>query len=80
MNTTTLKSDIHKLIDQIDNEQLLLEYYYEMKSLIQKDCVSAWDILTDKQKKQIISSWEESDDEVNLFENDEVLRKYKDML
>ncbi|TVQ90863.1 MAG: hypothetical protein EA393_05050 [Bacteroidetes bacterium] len=80
MNTTTLKSDIHKLIDQIDNEQLLLEYYNEMKSLIQKDRVSAWDTLTDKQKKEIILSWEESEDEVNLVENDEVLRKYKEML
>ncbi|MBW6480446.1 MAG: hypothetical protein K0B37_13545 [Bacteroidales bacterium] len=80
MNTTTLKSDIHKLIDQIDNEQLLLEFYNEMKSLIQKNCVSAWDTLTDKQKKEILLSWEESEDEVNLVENDEVLRKYKDML
>jgi len=80
MNTATLKSNIRELIDKLDNEQLLLEYYNEMKSLIQKDCISAWDTLTDKQKKEIILSWEESDDEKNLIENDEVLRKYKDLL
>ncbi len=80
MNTAELKSDIHKLIDQLDNEQLLLEYYNEMKSLIQKDCVSAWDTLTDEQKKEIILSWEESEDEATLIENKEVFRRYKDML
>ncbi|MBN1597882.1 MAG: hypothetical protein JW894_06270 [Bacteroidales bacterium] len=80
MNKTSLRSNIHKLIDQIDNPNLLEEYYKEMKIIIQKSKVSAWDSLNEKQRREVILSYEESEDEGNLLDNDSVMDKYSDWL
>jgi phage shock protein A len=80
MNYTSLKSNLHKLIDQIDNPNLLEEYYQEMKSIIQKSQVNVWDTLTEDQKKEVLLSYEESEDENNLIDTKSVLNKYKDLI
>ena len=80
MNYTSLKSNLHKLIDQIDNPNLLEEYYQEMKSIIQKSQGKVWDTLTEYQKKEVLLSYEESEDENNLIDTKSVLNKYKDLI
>ncbi len=80
MNKTTLKSNLHKFIDQIDNQNLLEEYYQEMKNLIQKSQISIWDSLTEEQKKEVILSYEESKIETYLVDNKTVMNKYKKWL
>ena len=80
MNKKALKTSLHKLIDKIENQNLLEEYYNEMKTLIQKTQVSAWDSLTEEQKKEVLLSYEESENDANLMDNDTVMKKYKDWL
>lgn len=80
MNYTSLKSNLHKLIDQIDNPNLLEEYYQEMKSIIQKSQGKVWDTLSEDQKKEVLLSYEESEDENNLIDTKSVLNKYKDLI
>jgi len=80
MNKKALKTSLHKLIDKIENQNLLEEYYNEMKTLIQKTQVSAWDSLTEEQKKEVLLSYEESENDDNLMDNDTVMRNYKDWL
>lgn len=80
MNKTVLKTSLHKLIDQIENKNLLEEYYNEMRALIQKTKVRAWDSLTEEQKKEVFLSYEESENGDNLLDNDTVMKKYKDLL
>ncbi len=80
MNNTSLKSNLHKLIDLIDDTNLLEEYYHEMKTIIQKSQGSAWDTLTDEQKKELLLSYDESEDESNLIDTKRVMSKYKDWL
>ena len=80
MNYTSLKSNLHKLIDQIDNPNLLEEYYQEMKSIIQKSQENVWETLTEDQKKEVLLSYEESEDENNLTDTKSVLNKYKDLI
>ena len=80
MNKATLKSNLHKLIDQIDNPNLLEEYYQEMKSIIQKSQENVWETLTEDQKKEVLLSYEESEDENNLTDTKSVLNKYKDLI
>jgi len=80
MNKTVLKTSLHKLIDQIESKNLLEEYYYEMKSLIQKNQVNAWDSLTEEQKREVLLSYEESENDNELLDNDSVMKKYKDWL
>lgn len=80
MNKASLKSNLHKLIDQIDNPNLLEEYYQEMKSIIQKSQENVWETLTEDQKKEVLLSYEESEDENNLTDTKSVLNKYKDLI
>lgn len=80
MNKTALKTHLHKLIDQIDNQNLLEEYYQELKLLIQKSQVNVWDSLTNEQKKEVLLSYEESEEDQNLIDNNSVMDKYKDWL
>ncbi len=80
MNNTSLKSNLHKLIDQIDNRNLLEEYYQEMKSIIEKSQGNVWDTLTKDQKKEVLLAYEESEDDNNLIDTKSVLDKYKDLM
>ncbi len=80
MNITLLKSNLHKLIDQIENQSLLEDYYEEMKNIFEKSQDNVWDKLTDDQKKEILLSYEESEIETDLIENDSVMNKYKNWL
>ncbi len=80
MNKTKLRSNLHKLIDQIDNQNLLEEYYKEIKSIIEKSQCNVWDKLTDEQKKDVLLSYEESEEDNHLLDHDTVMNKYKDWL
>jgi len=80
MNKTKLRSNLHKLIDQIDNQNLLEEYYKEIKSIIEKSRGNVWDKLTDEQKKEVLLSYEESEEDDRLLDHDTVMNKYKDCL
>jgi hypothetical protein len=51
-----------------------------MKSIIQKSQVNVWDTLTEDQKKEVLLSYEESEDENNLIDTKSVLNKYKDLI
>ena len=80
MNKTLLKSNLHKLIDRIENQALLEDYYKEMKSILEKSQNGVWDKLTDDQKKDVLLSNEESEVGKDLIANESVMNKYKDWL
>jgi hypothetical protein len=80
MNKTALKSNLHKMIDLIENQNLLEEYYNEMKAILEKSQGNIWDKLTEDQKKEVLLSYEESGDEKNLLLNEDVMKKYKNWL
>ena len=76
MDRIELKSNLHSFIDQIENIDLLREYYMEMKKLISTKKSNIWDSLSDEQKKEVLLSYEESENEENLIDNNEVMKKY----
>ena len=80
MNKTVLKSNLHKLIDQIDNQNLLEEFYKEIKIILERSQGNIWDKLNEDQKKDILLSYEESEIDNNLLDHDTVINKYKDWL
>jgi hypothetical protein len=80
MNKTLLKSNLHKLIDRIENQALLEDYYKEMKSILGKSQDNVWDKLTDDQKKDVLLSYDESEIGKDLIENESVMNKYKHWL
>ena len=80
MNAPELRANLHNFIDQIENIHLLEEYYNEMKKLITSSKSSIWDTLTEEQKREVLLSFEESEDDDNLIDNDEVMERYKKWL
>lgn len=80
MNARQLKLNLHNFIDQIDSIHLLEEYYNEMIKLVKSSKSSIWDTLTDAQKHEVMLSFEESEDEKTLIDNDEVMTRYKKWL
>ncbi|NQU55008.1 MAG: hypothetical protein HQ522_21015 [Bacteroidetes bacterium] len=76
MDKVQLKSGIHAFIDEIDNVELLREYYMELKKLINSGKSGIWDSLSKDQKKEIFKSYEESEIEENLVDENVVMEKY----
>ena len=76
MGTIELKSDLHKILDKIENEQLLRTIYDFLKQGEDAEEGQIWKTLTEEQKKEVYLSYEESQDDKNLIDWDTVKKKY----
>lgn len=77
MGTIELKSNIHKIIDGIQSEQLLQTIYDFLKVRETSKPGQLWDSLSDLQKNEVLLAYDESEDERNLLERKKVFRKAK---
>ncbi len=66
MSTIELKLSLHKILDKIDNEQLLRTIYDFLKQHEHAHEGEIWKILTEEQKKEVYLSYEESEHDSNL--------------
>ena len=76
MRAADLKSEIHQLIDKLNNEFVLEDIYAELRRLLQASSSGTWSTLTEDQKVEVIQALRESDDEPNLLSNEEVLKRH----
>lgn len=76
MSTMELKSDIHQLLDKIDNEQLLKAVYDFLKEQANAPEGVIWKSLTEEQKKEVQLSYEESLLEEPLIAWEELKKKH----
>ncbi|NJL56534.1 hypothetical protein HC928_16210 [bacterium] len=76
MGTIELKSDLHKILDRIENEQLLRTIYDFLKQRENAQQGQIWEILTEDQKKEVYLSYEESQEDKNLIDWETVKKKY----
>ncbi len=76
MGTIELKSDLHKILDKIENEQLLRTIYEFLKQSEDVEEGQIWKTLNEEQKKEVYLSYEESQDDKNLIAWDTVKKKY----
>lgn len=76
MGTLELKSDLHKILDKIENEQLLRTVYDFLKQRETAKEGQIWKSLTNEQKKEVYLSYEESNDDNRLISWDSVKNKY----
>lgn len=74
MGTIELKSNIHKIVDRIQSEQLLQTIYDFLKSREKNKPGRLWDTLTEEQKQEVLLAYEESEDENNLLDRDQVFK------
>ena len=77
MGTIELKSNLHKIVDRIEDERLLLAIYSFLKVRENSDDSRMWDALTDEQKKEVLLAYDESEDDANLIEDKDVWKKMK---
>ena len=77
MTTIELKSNLHKIVDKIDNEQLLQTIYDFLKLSENSQEGQIWKSLTEEQKKEVYLSYQESEDDKNLVSWDKVNKKVK---
>lgn len=76
MGTIELKSDLHKILDRIENEQLLRTIYDFLKQGENSQEGQIWKTLTKEQKKEVYLSYEESQEDKNLVDWETVKKKY----
>jgi hypothetical protein len=76
MGTVEMKSDIHKILDKIENEQLLRTIYDFLQQSENAQEGHIWKTLTEEQKREVYSSYEESQDDKNLIDWEEVKKKF----
>lgn len=77
MTTIDLKSSLHKIVDKIDNEELLRTIYDFLKLRENSQEGRIWKTLTEEQKKEVFLSYEESENDSNLISWDEVKKGIK---
>lgn len=74
MSTVELKSNIIKLVGDIQNDELLeslLEFLSKRKDSASGDM---WSDLTTAQKQEVLDAYQESEDEKNLEAKDQLFR------
>jgi len=76
MSALQLKSDLHKIVDRIENEQLLQTIYDFLKMQEQSEEGAIWKSLTEEQKNEVYLSYTESQEERNLVDWETVRKKY----
>ena len=73
----SIKQKLHDLIERIDNESILNQFY----ELIYKKNASKegdlWSKLTPEQQKEVLQSLEESNNPDNLISNEEVKSNHR---
>lgn len=74
MSTLELKSDLHKILDKIENEELLRTIYDFLKQ--PDDSKSFWNSLSEAQKQEVHLSYQESENSANLLSWDDLKKKY----
>lgn len=76
MSTIEMKSDLYKILDKIENEQLLRTVYDFLKQSENVEEGQIWKTLTEDQKKEVYLSYEESQDDKNLIDWENVKKKF----
>lgn len=74
MGTAELKLNLHKIIDQIQSEQVLRTLYDFLKVREGKEG-ELWDSLTEEQKEEVLLAYDESEEKNNLMERDKIFKK-----
>ncbi|MEQ6168847.1 MULTISPECIES: hypothetical protein [unclassified Ekhidna] len=77
MSTVELKSNLHQLIDDIQNTKLLESLHDLLSERKNAKAGTLWNSLTESQRKEVLDACEESESPENLTVHSEILRKYK---
>jgi uncharacterized protein YaaW (UPF0174 family) len=80
MNTIELKRSFHSLIDSIDNDCLLMNFYDLMKTRTLTKEGQLWNRLTEDEQDELLMTLEESENPESLISHEEMKKKHKKWL
>jgi hypothetical protein len=75
-----IKDDFHHLIDTIEDEQLLKDYYQLIQNMNNRSDGTLWNALSEEQKEELLLSYDESFDERNLLSHEQVKLQHEKWL
>lgn len=73
MSILELKTNIHKIIEEIESEQLLQSLYNFLQSKSKNKDGELWNSLTEKQKNEVLLAFEESENDDLLINSNDVI-------
>ena len=76
MGTIELKSDLLRILNKIEDEQLLRTIYDFLKQGENTEVGQIWKTLSDEQKNEVYASYEESQNDANLTSWEDIKKKY----
>ncbi|MBI5731281.1 MAG: hypothetical protein HY963_09100 [Ignavibacteriales bacterium] len=80
MNTIELKKNFHHLIDSIDNENLLINFFDLIKRRYSTKEGQLWNRLTKQEQEELLLTVDESENPENLISHEEMNEKHKKWL
>jgi hypothetical protein len=80
MTTIELKSKFHKLIDNINNDNVLSKFYDILSRVKESAEGSLWDRLSPDEQDELILIERESHNPENLISHSEMIKKHKKWL
>jgi hypothetical protein len=75
-----IKDNFHHLIDEIDDEQLLEEYYKLVQRLQDNQSGKLWNSLNENQQGELLLAYDESFDKNNLISHEHVKKQHEQWL
>jgi hypothetical protein len=70
------KEDFHKLIEKIEDEEVLKGYFKLIQRLNNNQTGELWDALSPAEKEELLLSYDESFDPNNLVSHNEVKKQH----
>jgi hypothetical protein len=80
MNTIEIKRNFHNLIDRIDNERLLINFYDLMKQRSSAQDGKLWNSLSEDQQDELLAALDEIQHPENLIPHSEMKKKHSKWL
>ena len=80
MSTLKLKKDFHNLIDSIDNESLLSDFFALIEKRVSSKEGELWKGLTKKEREELNLAFEESENPGHLISHKEMRKKHEKWL
>ncbi len=75
MNSTEIKFNIDKIINEIQNEETLKTIYDFLKTATPNNAPQLWQLLNEEEKEDVLLSFDESEDESNLISFEKAFKR-----
>ncbi|GAA5026990.1 hypothetical protein GCM10011506_13170 [Marivirga lumbricoides] len=80
MDKVELKKNFHTLIDSIENESLLQNFYDLIRSKADSKNGQTWGRLNRNEQEELLIAFEESENSQNLIDNETMKKKHSKWL